>query len=357
MIQFDTLDIEELEQDELEVLIEYDITTYPSDFTLSGLYKMWENKNITIPDYQREFVWSIKQSSLLIESFLIGLPVPPIFFYIDEENRNLVIDGQQRLLSVFYYFEGYFGTENEKGKKQIFRLSGLNPKNKFHNKKFTELDDNDKRKLENSVLRAINVRQLSPKDQSTSVYHIFERLNTGGTPLKPQEIRNCVFRGEFLNKLKELNNNLNWRKILGKKLVDKYQNDVELILRAFSLCFHLDEYEKPMKEFLSKTARKYQDGNTKKLEYFETSFLKATKLINENLREKPFSVRGPLNTSIFDSVFCITINNINKIPNDFNQRYENLLLDEKFIELTTLATTDVKVVKERFNYVELKLIK
>ena len=71
MTQFDTLDIEEFEQDDQEVLIEYDITTYPSDFTLSGLFKMWENENITIPDYQREFVWSIKQSSLLIESFLM----------------------------------------------------------------------------------------------------------------------------------------------------------------------------------------------------------------------------------------------------------------------------------------------
>lgn len=79
MTQYETLEIEEVEQDEQEVLIEYDITTYPSDFTLSGLFKMWQNEDITIPDYQREFVWTIKQSSLLVESFLIGLPVPPYF--------------------------------------------------------------------------------------------------------------------------------------------------------------------------------------------------------------------------------------------------------------------------------------
>lgn len=357
-INNDTLEIEEIvnEQDEQEVLIEYDITTYPSDFTLSGLYKMWDNKNITIPDYQREFVWSIKQASLLIESFLIGLPVPPIFFYVDEENVNLVIDGQQRLLSIFYFFEGYFGAENEKGKRQTFRLTGLNPKNPFYNKRFVDLEERDRRKLENSVLRAINVRQLAPKDQSTSVYHIFERLNTGGTPLKPQEIRNCVFRGDFLNLLRQLNNNENWRNILGKKIIDKHQNDVELILRAFSLCYHLAEYEKPMKEFLSQIAKKYQDGKSNKVEQFLQNFTKATKLIDENLREKPFSVRGPLNTSIFDSVFCIIINNINKIPSNISERYESLLIDEKFIEYTTLATTDAKIVKERFAYVQQKLI-
>jgi len=348
----DTLDIEREEEQENEVLIEYDITTYPSDFTLSGLAEMWKRGDITIPDYQREFVWSIKQSSLLIESFLIGLPVPPIFFYIDDENKNLVIDGQQRLLSIFFYFEGYFGFENEKGKRQTFRLTGLNEKNPFHNKRFIDLDMKDKRKLESSVLRAINVRQLAPKDQSTSVYHIFERLNTGGTPLKPQEIRNCVFRGVFLDKLRKLNENSDWRDIIGRKLMDKHQNDVELILRAFGLCFHLDEYDKPMKEFLSKVAKKYQNTSSAKIEKFSIDFKKATKIINETLRPKPFSIRGPLNASLFDSIFCTIINNVNNLPDNLNERYEKLIMDEKFIDYTSLATTDAKIIKERFHYVK-----
>lgn len=355
-IKTDTLEIEKEDEQDTEVLIEYDITTYPSDFTLSGLAEMWHNDDITIPDYQREFVWTIKQSSLLIESFLIGLPVPPVFFYIDDENRNLVVDGQQRLLSVFFFFEGYFGNENEKGKRQIFRLTGLNEKSQYHNKKFVDLDSKDKRKLETSVLRAINIRQLSPREESTSVYHIFERLNTGGTPLKAQEIRNCVFRGAFLNKLRIINENTHWRNIIGKKLIDKHQNDVELILRAFGLCYHLDEYEKPMKEFISKVARKYQNTTRGKVARFIEDFAKATKIIDSSLRDKPFSVRGPLNTSLFDSIFCNIINHVDNLPKDINKRYEKLLLDEKFIEYTTLATTDAKIVKERFSYVRKHLI-
>lgn len=355
-LKTETLEIEREEEQDNEVLVEYDITTYPSDFTLSGLAKMWKDGDITIPDYQREFVWTIKQSTLLIESFLIGLPVPPVFFYIDENNKNLVVDGQQRLLSIFFYLEGYFGHENEKGKRQTFRLTGLNEKNPFHNKRFTDLDEKDRRKLETSVLRAINIRQLAPRDQSTSVYYIFERLNTGGTPLKPQEIRNCVFRGDFLNKLRELNENKNWRSILGKKLIDKHQNDVELLLRAFGLCHHLEEYEKPMKEFLSKVAKKYQNTTTGKVEKFATDFEKATKVIKEKLRQKPFSVRGPLNTSLFDSIFCTIVSNVNHLPNDLGGRYEKLLIDDKFIEYTTLATTDAKIVKERFAYVKKYLI-
>lgn len=339
-----------------EVLIEYDITSYPSDFTLRTLVEMWSNDDITIPDFQREFVWNIKQSTLLIESFLIGLPVPPIFFYIDDDNKNLVIDGQQRIMSIIFFFEGYFGRENAKGKRQIFRLSGLNEKSPFYNKKFIDLENKDRRKLENSVLRAINIRQLSPKEENTSVYHIFERLNTGGTPLSPQEIRNCVFRGDFLSDLRKLNNDSNWRSIIGKKIVDKHQKDVELILRVYALCFHLKEYSKPMKEFLNKVARKHKNEDSQQLQKFKKDFILTCKTINETLRPKPFNVRGPLNTSIFDSVFCTILNNIKSVPSDLSKRYEKLLLDNKFIDYTTLATTDEKILKERFVYVKEKLI-
>src|SRR3972149_7177363 len=122
----ETLEIVPEDDQANEILVEYDITAYPSDFTLSGLVGMWNSKDITIPDFQREFVWTIKQSSLLIESFLIGLPVPPVFFYIDDENKNLVVDGQQRILSIVFFFEGYFGRENAKGSRQAFKLTGWN---------------------------------------------------------------------------------------------------------------------------------------------------------------------------------------------------------------------------------------
>jgi len=353
----DILEIEE-EQDteQHEVYIKYDIATYPSDFTLAGLYTMWQNGGIVIPDYQREFVWKINQSSLLIESFLIGLPVPPIFFYIDEANKSLVIDGQQRLLSIFYYFDGFFGRENERGKKQVFRLMGLDKQNPFYEKRFMDLDEADIRKLENSVLRAINVRQLSPSDNSTSVYYIFERLNTGGTPLKPQEIRNCIYRGEFLDTLRELNNNIEWRKIIGKKIPISNQSDTELILRAYGFCYYLKKYEKPMKEFLNQIAKMNQHTTREEMKDFIRRFEKATKVIASQLRAKPFSIRGPLNTSVLDSVLCTIINNVDNLPHDLSKRYESLIVDEKFIDYTSAATTDEKVVKERFKYVAKNMI-
>lgn len=348
------IDVVEESDDELTT-IEYDITSYPSDYTLKGLYDMFRNGDITIPDYQRGFVWTIKQSSLLIESFLIGLPVPPIFLYIDEENQNLVIDGQQRLLSVIYFFDGFFGQEDATGKRQVFKLTGLNPDNKYYNKRFVDLDNKDKRRLETSVLRAINIRQLAPVGENTCVYHIFERLNTGGTPLKSQEIRNCVFRSDFLNRLKVLNTNKDWRTILGKKNLVKTQTDVEFILRVFGLSYKLDSYEKPMKEFLNKVARENMK-RSEKIDEFSEKFARTCHVIVEKLREKPFNIRGPFNMSVFDSVFCTILNNIDSLPDNLSEKYEDLIRDKKFIDLTTLATTDEKVLKERFEYVRNYLI-
>jgi len=127
------LPVEDENEDE-SVEINYDIASYPSDFTLSGIAEMWKDGDIIIPDFQREFVWTRNQASLLIDSFLRGLPVPPVFFYVDEDNKNLVIDGQQRILSVVYFLEGYFGKESIQGKRQIFRLSGLSEKSPYYNK-------------------------------------------------------------------------------------------------------------------------------------------------------------------------------------------------------------------------------
>lgn len=343
----DELEIDEI-MEENEVMMAYDIASYPSDLTLSGIKEMWENKDIYIPEFQRNFVWDIKQSSLLIESFLIGLPVPQVFFYVDENSKNLVIDGQQRIMSLIYFFEGYFGDESTIGKRQVFRLQGLDEKSPYYNKKFSELIEDDQRKLKSRVLRAINIRQLSPKGEKTCVYHIFERLNTGGTPLKPQEIRNCVFRGGFIEVLRTLNNDKNWRKILGKTNLDKHQKDIELLLRVFSLCGAWNAYEKPMKEYLNISMEKHKSGVTKKVEEFKDNFIKATKLVIEQLGEKPFHVRGPLNTSALDSVLCTIIDNYNAIPPDLKNRYQILLTDAKFKEATFYGTSDASVLKARF---------
>jgi len=346
-LQDDTLEVDEV-MEENEASITYDIASYPSDLTLSVVNEMWGNGDILIADYQRNFVWDINQSSLLIESFLLGLPVPQVFFYVDEANKNQVIDGQQRIMSVIYFLQGYFGAETIQGKKTVFRLQGLDDNSPFAKKRFEDLTESHQRKLKSAVLRAINIRQLNPKGEATSVYHIFERLNTGGTPLKPQEIRNCVFRGNFVNILRELNQDKNWRKILGKTTYDRHQKDVELILRIFGLGYFFSDYEKPMKEFLNKTMNREKSGTSEKVSFFSNKFpIIAEKIVSE-FGDKPFHIRGPLNSSALDSVFATLINSEKTLPEDLGKRYKKLINDQNFIEPTFSSTSDPATVKRRF---------
>jgi hypothetical protein len=244
--------LQTLEERDDEPYVEFDIAVAPSDPSLELLASQIERGDIIIPFYQRRFVWKIEQSSKLIESFLMGLPVPQVFLYENEDAQLEVIDGQQRLMSIKYYLEGYFGESDRQGRRQVFRLKGLSERSDFNGLLFSDLPSKYQRKLRNSTLRAINIRQLNPNTGGDSVFHIFERLNTGGTQLKPQEIRNAVYRGPIVEKLWSLNEDANWQKILGLTRPDKNQKDVELVLRLFSLFKNWGSYEKPMLTHLNK---------------------------------------------------------------------------------------------------------
>ena len=150
----------------------YRIFSYPADFTLSVLYEKWNSGELIVPEFQRKFVWSANQASKLIESFLLGLPVPEIFLYNEPSQKQIIIDGQQRLKSIFFFFDGAFPDG------RTFRLTDVNAR--WLGKTYEELDEADQRRLRNSVLRSIFVEQVDPKDK-TSVYHVFQRLNTGVT--------------------------------------------------------------------------------------------------------------------------------------------------------------------------------
>lgn len=337
------------EEKEDEAYVEYDIATYPSDYTIDVLLQMKERDDIVIPPFQRKYVWTMDQASLLVESFLLGLPVPPLFLYINEENKSEVIDGQQRLMSMMYFIEGYFGEPDAKGKRQTFRLTGLSERSPFRYKTFKELEDRHQRKLNTSVLRAINIRQLSPHGASTSVFHIFERLNTGGTSLKPQEIRNAVFRGNIVDALKKLNATPEWRKILGITVADKFQRDVELILRLFSLYETWESYEKPMKEHLNRAMKGNKNFNDQRATSFVSRFPVCLNVVVKALGERPFRPSRVINASVLEAVMVTLLENPTITPQQLERNYEILLEDQDFLKVIRGATTDTKVVKDRLS--------
>ena len=164
----------------------YEILSYPADFTLEVLVGKWKKQEIKIPPLQRRFIWSQVRASKLIESFLMGLPVPPVFFYQEREtNKLLVVDGQQRLRSIVYFFSGLFGEPDSKEGEVPFTLTGLADRSPYLDATYQTLRDGNEaafNKLNNSVLRSFVVKQIDPQDD-TSIFQIFERLNTGGVIL------------------------------------------------------------------------------------------------------------------------------------------------------------------------------
>lgn len=332
--------------------IEFEITSYPADYTLEILSQKLEIGEIIIPNFQRQYVWNQNQAGKLIESFLIGLPVPPIFLYKElKTSKFLLIDGQQRLKSTKYFFEGFFG-EEVKGKKATFRLNSINQKSKYYNKTFNELDDKEKIELKNRVLRAIVIQQLDP-DDDTSIYHIFERLNTGGTFLNNQEVRNCVYYGTFNDLIKnKLNKYENWRMIVGKQVPDSRMTDQELILRFLSL-MDVQKYEKPLKDFMSKFLKANRDLDEDNLNKIENLFKLTCDKIFNSLGEKPFNIKRGLNSSVLDCVMVAFANNSKiEIPNNIKDRFKKLvdhLFDSK---LVTSGTADTEYLKKRFKDAE-----
>ena len=335
--------------------IEYLITVYPADFTLEVLYAKMKKGGIVFPEFQRNYVWNIRQASRLIESFIMGLPVPPIFLYTDETEKKIVIDGRQRLQSIRYFFDGVFGESDSNPK--VFRLDGINEKSPLSKKRFVDLDSVIQERLQNAVLRTMVVTQHKPND-ATSMYHIFERLNTGGTKLTDQEVRNAVYYGDFSKFLNKINKYSNWRAILGKTNPDQKQKDTQLILRYMSLYHGSANYKKPMRDFLSKFMETHRYPENSFLEQEKCRFEKTCDLIIKHLGSKrPLNSSGPLNAAVFDAIFVAFAKNCNSIPEDISGRIKSLVQNKEFIELVDSATTDPLTVNKRLRMANSTLFK
>lgn len=332
---------EESEEDEADAL-SYQITSYPADITLRGYLDKWENGQLVVPEFQRNYVWDQVKASKLIESFLLGLPVPGVFLYKDRlTNKLSVIDGQQRILSSIRFFKNEFD-------EKIFRLKNVLPK--WEGKTYSELEESEKFFLDDTVLRATVVQQLDPDDDS-SIYHIFERLNTGGINLNPMEIRKCVYFGDFFSLIERLNEDENWRKIIVKPALDKRLRDVELVLRCIALHEEWKDYDKPMKGFLnsfmSKMMKMPEADRKESLNRMADTFVNTCSIIVEHLPEKPFHLRGRINYAAMDSIYNAVAQST--LSNDeLKVRYKDLIVDDEFVNTSTINTSDGKTLYLRF---------
>ena len=220
------------------------------------------------PAFQRGYVWDLKKASRLVESVLLGVPIPIVYTAELKDGTEIVIDGQQRLLSLFAYLKGEF----PKNKKK-FKLRGCEVIKDINGKGFQDLDKPSQRAIENYAIPFITITKESDQDVK---FMIFERLNTGSVKLTDQELRNCIYRGNLNELLKELSENKDYEIILSSSRLKERMIDQELILRFFS--FHeytYLKYKAPMKQFLNKFAEKHKNLKEKELQKYKNLFKKS----------------------------------------------------------------------------------
>ncbi|HDR1413298.1 TPA: DUF262 domain-containing protein [Pasteurella multocida] len=240
----------------------FKLTTTPNDFNISTIISFLDAGVFKIPDFQRNYVWDINKASKLIESLLIGLPIPQMFLYEKSRNEFFVIDGQQRLMSLYFFVKGKFPKTDARLKiresaktgefisksllsnNKLFSNFSLkldsknNPqKNRFHDKNYETLEFEDKTTLDLATIRNMIIKpSTDSEDNVQSMFEIFNRLNSGGVNLNNQEIRMSLYHSKFLKELIEMNKNTIWREnLLSKSQEDLRLKDIELILRLFGM--------------------------------------------------------------------------------------------------------------------------
>jgi hypothetical protein len=328
----------------------FDISSFGADYDVEGLISRLRRGDIFIPTFQRNYVWNQKEASRFIESLLLGLPVPGVFLAREPESQQLlVIDGQQRLLTLLFFVDGYFHPNITGTTRRVFNLQGVSKR--LENRTFQSLEDRDRRKLMDSIIHATIVKQDSPADDDTSIYHIFERLNTAGRKLTAQEIRTAIYHGPLINLLEELNQLEAWRSIMGKPNVRL--KDEELILRFLALFHQGDAYERPMEEFLTKFLRKNMRPAQSIISQYREEFTKTITVVADAIGKRAFRPIRAVNAAVLDSVMVGIARRLNdkSIENEkFPQvlaAYTGLLENREFRDLITQSTSDELNVRRR----------
>lgn len=330
----------------------FSISSFGADYTVDGLIKRLEKKQIIVPKFQRRYVWDIKKASRFIESLIIGLPVPGIFLSRDaldtdkgksetpsSSSPHLIIDGQQRLLSLQKFYNGFFGEKK-------FRLSGVC--DELNGKSYDELTPDDQGRLDDAIIHATIIKQEAPDKDNSSIYMVFERLNTGGMLLQPQEIRACIYHGEFNNLLNELIKVPAWRSLFKKE--NPRMKEQEMILRFFALYFKHNEYKKGLKHLLNSFMYKNKDLQLYDKDLLTDLFTKSISLIVKAKGNEAFRRGNAVNAALFDSMMIGVANRLQESEmsaEECRENYDKLMSDASYIDSATNSTADEKPLKER----------
>lgn len=318
------------------------------DIHMQQLVSMVRSNQIMVsPAYQRQFRWSPKRCSQFIESILLGIPVPSLFMATNADNTWEIVDGVQRLSTIIKY-AGDSDLRAQYGLNGALVLSDLQKLSAFVGLGLDQLPTNIQLHF---WTRPAKVITLNDKSDLIVRYDLFERLNTGGVALTPQEIRDCVFRGMFADKLDAWSKEPNFRTAV--KLTSLQQRDAtaeECVLRFFSFRARYKEFDHGVTEFLNK----YMEHASKQFDYAagEAVFLKTFK---EIARVFPNGIRRPggkhtTPLNLFEGIAVGASLALDTVSRLNQSGLDKWMKSEELRKFTTGATNDRSAVKGRIEF-------
>jgi len=326
--------------DEEPVLVspaERRLVTQPLDLSVQTLFDQWGEKLLILPEIQREYVWDNGKASRLIESLLLNIPIPVLYFAENEEAKYEIFDGHQRTRSIVRYMN------NE------FPLIGLSVLKEYRGRRYHELPEKDQRFFRMRTLRVI---VISIESHPNMKFEIYERLNTGSILLNAQELRNSIYRGPLNKLLHELVKEPIFRSIIGTKLPRNRMVDEEITLRFLAMHALLDKYRPSLKRFLNEYALSMKGASDEQISEFRALFFRSISLIQETLGISAFRVldengdrvESTVNRALFEAQMLAFswVNREDSVINPQAVRMEvaKLFVDEPFMDAIQRATGD-----------------
>lgn len=339
-----------------------EILTAAADPEVGALHRSHKRGQLILqPDFQRQYVWDRKKASRLVESVLLRVPLPIIYLSQQPDRKEYVIDGQQRLTSLFSFIDGRFPSG------EPFKLTGLTAFEELNKLGFADIGEDFQNRIERYSVRTVTLLSQSDSDLK---FEIFERLNTGSEPLNDMELRNCVYRGSYNRLLKDLAAEPDFQTLLKLRGPDKRMRDVEFVLR-FASFFHATylKYRAPMKRFYNHDMETYQNISDADAEKLRAGFKNALFLVRSLLgvdhafkRYYPGTPSNPnggwepkkFNASLYDVLMGVLWdkdrNQVMAALDCLREGWIQLLAhNPQFIEAITLGTSSEEMVKARFD--------
>lgn len=314
------------------------------------------------PDFQRNYVWKTKQKSELIESVIMGIPLPLIYLAETMQGTLVIVDGRQRLTTFFDYMDNKFA------------LKGLNILTELNGYRFCDLeDDKEMRRFSSAIEDFQLILQIIKYPTPDRVrFDIFDRVNRGGTPLNNQEMRNALYQGRSTRLLNRLAEREEFRAATGDSISPVHMKDKYIILRAIGFYFWRNRqlikrngekvrYRSDIEEFLGETMEQLNRMSVEGLRELEELFCEVMDMAYHILGEDAFRIptdsgrRRPVSMTLFESLFyffALLVEGEEEIePEEIQTAVDEMLEDSVFLTALTYNVDSKIHVDERFQMV------